>query len=298
MSTLSCQWCQAEFESELTSCPRCGASADVREVVDEGGWIEVPPIKDMAEVQFGKSHAQIEGLMVGVVDVDLAEGNSVYCTHDKLLWHDGKVKLSTKKGGVFKSLKSGTPLTLLGVDGPGRVGFSDNHPGELVAMPLQAGEHLISRQHHMVIATGNVAYDGYYLDRWYETVTEKHTDEGTEYEYETERPFGQFEKFTTGDGEPGLVILHAIGNLYMRILGPGETIDVAPHSILAWKGGNEPGLMVERKGWHGIPSGWNHYISARLQGPMTVWIQSGAMGKTQEHKRIHRYGPQSFDAVL
>jgi uncharacterized protein (AIM24 family) len=288
---VSCEWCHAEFAAELTSCPRCGASADIRNVVNAGGWTEVPPMQDMAEVQFGRSHAQIEGLTVAVVDVDLAAGDSVYGTHDKLLWHDGTVKLSTKSSGLFKSLRTGTPLTLLGVEGPGRVGFSDNHPGELLALPLNPGDQVISRQHHLLIATGNVDYDGHFLDRWYETETRNGDEQ--ELEMEMEYPLGNFERFHCADGEPGLVILHAEGNVFTRTLDAGQAIDVAPHSLLAWRGPGTPGLMVERKRWS---LGDNHYLSARVQGPLTVWIQSGAMGKTQEHKFIRRYGPDTYSS--
>jgi uncharacterized protein (AIM24 family) len=284
-TTLKCAWCSAEFDSGLTSCPRCGASADVRAVVDEGGWLEAPGVKDMAEVQFGQSHAQIEGLMVPVVDVKLAEGDSVYTTHDKLLWHDGTPKLSTKKSGLFKSLRTGTPLTLMQADGPGRIAFSDNHAGELIAMPLDPGDVVVSRQHHMLLATGNVDYEGQRINVWYETV--EHTSDGNE--YETHYPVGYFERFSTLDQRPGLVMLHAVGNVFTRRLGHGEVIDVAPHSLLAWKGSFLPGLMVERRGFAAFRSGYTHYLAARLQGPGTVWIQSGAIGKTQEHEAIHRY---------
>lgn len=289
MTTLTtCGWCQAEFPVELTSCPRCGAGADVRNVVDAGGWVEAPAIKDMAEVQMGRSRAQIEGVMVPVVDVKLADGDSVFCTHDKLLWHDGTAKLSTKKSGVFKSLRSGTPLTLMAATGPGRAAFSDNHPGELVAMPLDAGQVLISRQGHMLLATGNVDYDGHKLDLWYETETVKRTSDGTEVEREFMYPAGPFEHFKTLDDQPGLVLLHAAGNVFVRKLGDGEVVDIAPHSLLAWLGNMRPGLMIERRGLMGA---FHHYLALRVAGPGTVWIQSGAMGPTQEHKAIHNFSP-------
>lgn len=287
MTTLTtCDWCHAEFPVELSSCPRCGAGADVRNVLDEGGWVEAPAIKDMAEVQLGRSRAQIEGLLVPVVDVNLVSGDSVFCTHDKLLWHDGTVKLSTKKSGLFKSLRSGTPLTLMAAEGPGRIAFSDNHPGELVAMPLDAGDALISRQHHMLLATGNVDYNGHQLDLWYETQTVKQTNDGREVENEYHYPTGPFEQFKTLDDEPGLVLLHAVGNVFVRKLGAGEVVDIAPHSLLAWLGNLQQGLMIERKRVVGT---YNHYLAVRVQGPGTVWIQSGAMGKTQENETIHRF---------
>jgi uncharacterized protein (AIM24 family) len=279
----SCAWCHAQFPVELTSCPRCGAAADVRAVVDEGGWIEAPGIKDMAEVQLGRSHAQIEGLMVPVVDVDLADGDSVFCTHDKLLWHDGTVKLSTKKSGFFKAHRSGMPLTLMQATGPGRIAFSDNHAGELVAMPLDAGDVLVARQHHMLLATGNVDYDGHNINLWYQMQDGDDT--------ETEYPVGNFERFMVPGGEPGLVFVHAAGNVFIRQLGNGEAVDIAPHSLLAWRGAMQHGLMIERKGFF---NGYNHYLAVRVQGPGTVWIQSGSMGKTQEHSAISGVGPNTY----
>jgi uncharacterized protein (AIM24 family) len=270
-----CAWCHAQFPVELTSCPRCGAAADVRAVVDQGGWIEAPGIKDMAEVQFGQSHAQVEGLMVPVVDVDLAAGDTVLCTHDKLLWHDGTVKLSTKKAGFFKSHRSGMPLTLMQATGPGRIAFSDNHPGELTAMPLDTGQVLVARQHHMLLATGNVDYDGHNINLWYTM--------GSGDDQETEYPVGNFERFGVPGGDPGLVFIHAAGNVFIRNLQQGEAVDVAPHSLLAWRGPMQTSLMIERKPLSGY---YNHYLSVRVEGPGTVWIQSGAMGKTQEHNSI------------
>jgi uncharacterized protein (AIM24 family) len=290
VSTLTtCDWCGTQFPVEQTSCPRCGAGADVRNAA-AGGWVEAPAIKDMAEVQLGRSRAQIEGLMVPVVDVRLADGDSVFCTHDKLLWHDGTAKLSTKKGGIFKSLRSGTPLTLMAATGPGRVAFSDNHAGELVAMPIDAGETVVSRQGHMLLATGNVDYDGYKLDLWYETETVKETSEGREVEREIEYPAGNFEQFKTGDGQPGLVMLQAVGNVFVRKLSAGEVVDVAPHSLLAWRGSVRSGLMIERKPWTGLH---HHYISLRVEGPGTVWIQSGSMGHSQENHTISRVSQSS-----
>ena len=52
------------------------------------------------------------------------------------------------------------------------------------------------------------------------------------------------------------------------------------------------GLMIERKGF--MSSYYNHYLSVRVQGPGTVWIQSGAMGKTQEHQSISGVGPNAY----
>ena len=83
-----CHWCGATVDARATSCPACGAPLDVRLLETESGWYEMPPIKDMARLQFGQSYCQIEGNYVPVADMNLAAGDWVYFTHHVLLWKD------------------------------------------------------------------------------------------------------------------------------------------------------------------------------------------------------------------
>jgi uncharacterized protein (AIM24 family) len=285
MSQIQCPWCSTLFESTLTSCPRCGASADIQAVADADGWVEAPGIKDMAELQLGKSTAQIEGVHVPVVDIRLADGEEVYAHHDKLLWYEGGIKLGNKKVGdnLFHKTRVVTAT------GPGRIAFSDNLPGELIAIPLDHGDTVSVQAHHLLLATGNVDYDNKNTNLWYQTVEEKQTADGTEREYETHYPAMPFkEDFSTTDRQPGLLMVHAKGNVFVRELGHGEKIDVAGHSLVAWKGPQHK-LRLDKhsgglKNLFGNHSSW--YITTRLEGPGRVWIQSGSHGKVVEHKKI------------
>jgi uncharacterized protein (AIM24 family) len=292
MTDTQCPWCGAQFAVTSDYCPRCGAPVDVRLAVDASGWVEAPGMKDMATIQIGQSRAQIEGTQVPVVDMNLAAGDSVYCTHDKLLWHDGQVQLGNRKGGnVFKRARAGMPLVLLEATGPGRIAFSDNHPGELVAVPMDPGMRAYTREHHMLLATGNVGFDGKRDYVWY--VTETQGSDG-DTERETHHPMGTFvDEFFSTDDRPGMVLLHAIGNVFVRRLGPGEAVNVAPHSLLAWTGSG-PQLLIEQSFWgnlFGMRGRWanissTHYLSLRVQGPAHVWIQSGCQGRTEEFHPI------------
>src|SRR5690242_11629562 len=92
-----CPWCGVVSSglNLASSCPACGSPVDVKAVRTESGWYELPPIKDMARLQFGQSTCQIEGAYVPVADVNLHEGDSVYFTHHVLLWKDVAVRLDT-----------------------------------------------------------------------------------------------------------------------------------------------------------------------------------------------------------
>ena len=59
----TCPWCGlSTADVARTTCPACGSPLDVRAAVSPGrGWTELPPIRDMAKLQFGQSFCQIEG---------------------------------------------------------------------------------------------------------------------------------------------------------------------------------------------------------------------------------------------
>jgi uncharacterized protein (AIM24 family) len=268
----TCAWCSSQFAATESACPRCGAAADVSATTDSDGWVELPGVRDMTTIQFGQSRAQIEGTQVPVVDVNLADGDGVYCTHDKLLWTEPGILLGNKPGGSwFNRQLAGMPLTLLQADGPGRIAFSDNHPGELVVVPLDAGGSIFAREHHMLLASTTVGFQGANTNIEYETGT------GNEREYHY--PLGNFlDYFSANLGDPGLVILHALGNVFVRHLRRGEVIDIAPHAFLAARGVDTQ-LLIEVQSW-------THYLSLQLVGPGTVWIQSGSHGRTEMYNAV------------
>ncbi len=193
------------------SCPRCGATLNAPPEVSQTGWKQLPGRKDMAKLQFGDSFCQIEGLYVPVADVKLAPSDSIYFTHHVLLWKDPQVNMTTMSlSGGWKRMLAGLPLVMMQAQGPGHIAFSRDAPGEMIALPLQAGETIDVREHLFMLATGNVGYNWFATNIWYTTQAGDDT--------ETHYPLGMFmDRFSAQN--PGLLLLHAGGNVLVRELG-------------------------------------------------------------------------------
>ena len=137
MNQYVCRFCRQPSDPNSPTCPLCGAPVDIRDVVSDSGWIEQPPIRDMARIQFGQSHCQIEGTTVPVADFTLAQQDMIYFSHHALLWTDPTTRLTnmSMRGG-WKRMKAGMPLIMMRAQGPGHIAFSADHPGETLALPL------------------------------------------------------------------------------------------------------------------------------------------------------------------
>jgi uncharacterized protein (AIM24 family) len=240
--------------------------------VTHSGWAELPGVRDMAKIQFGQSFCQIEGTYVPVADFKLAAGDGVYFTHHLLLWKDEQVQISNMplaKG--WKRLFAGLPLIMTQAAGPGRIAFSKDAPGELIALPLDPGQSVDVREHVFMIATSSVAYDWFQTGIWFST---RNGDER-----ETIYPIGMFmDRFSAGQ-TPGLLLLHGNGNVFVRNLQPGQTISVKPTALLFKDPTVRMHLHLEYPGGgYGTFSSWgrwaNRHVWLRLIGPGRVAVQS------------------------
>ncbi len=221
----NCEWCKEPFPRGAATCARCGAVLKHASLLAESGWVELPGRKDMAKLQFGNSFCQIEGQYVPVADFNLAQEDSVYFTHHVLLWKDQAVRISNMGlSGGWKRLFAGLPLIMTQAQGPGHIAFSQDTPGELVALPIHPGQEVDVKEHLFLTATGNIAYDWFDPGIWFTT----QSDNETEYHY----PLGMFMDRFRAQNTPGLLLLHAAGNVFVRQLGPGETILVKPRALI------------------------------------------------------------------
>ena len=270
--TYTCAWCHCVSTSVGTSCPRCGAPVDVTAVRDDSGWTELPAIPDMARIQFGRSRCQIEGLYVPVVDVTLAEGDSLFFGHHELLWMDTTVRVAPMgMKGAWSRMLAGLPVVMTVATGPGRIAFSKDLPGEVIALPLEPGRPIHVREHVFLLASHQVAYDYEQSHVWF--VTGSGNDRTTHY------PIGPLIDRFLAPREPGLLILHAHGNAFVRTLAAGESILVKPTSLLYKDIGVHMGLHLEYPrgvGAYALTRGLqNRYLWLTLTGPGRVAIQSG-----------------------
>jgi uncharacterized protein (AIM24 family) len=269
-TTYTCTYCRTTSELTGMSCPNCGAAVDVRTVVSKSGWVKQPPIRDMAKLKFGQSTAQISGTYVPVVEMNLASGDWIYFSHHVLLHVDSSVKLDNMpmKGG-FKRMRAGLPVFMLTAGGPGHIALSFDHPGETIAVPLQPGQTMDVTEHRLLAATGNVPCGYESSNIFIETV--KQTDDGTEREWSY--PIGQYiDRFTAASG-PGLLLVHAPGNVMVRDLAAGESIVTQPGSLVYKDPTVAPSLHFE------YPNGGSMFNNAmhlwlRLTGPGRVAISS------------------------
>jgi uncharacterized protein (AIM24 family) len=226
-ASYTCPYCRIPSEGNDRTCPHCGAPVDVRARVSDSGWAEQPPIRDMARIHFNRSTCQISGKYVPVAEMALHQDDSVYFSHHVLLHTEPSVRLETMRmGNAWNRVLAGMPLIMLTASGPGHLAISADEPGETIALPLPANHAVDVVEHRFLAATGNVAY------RWEQSGIWYTTQSGNDQEWHY--PLGQMMDRFTAQGGPGLLLLHAPGNTFIRDLGPQDRILVQPNGLI-WK---------------------------------------------------------------
>lgn len=285
-SQYTCPWCGAVSDGSSLSCPSCGATINVKAITSRSGWSEVPGRKDMAHLQIGNSSCQIEGKLVPVADMNLAGGDSVYFAHHVLLWKDPKVEIKAMSlKGAWKRMLAGMPVIMTTAHGPGHVAFSRDAPGELIALPIQPGHSVDVREHLMLVATSQVAYDWFPTNVWFTT---RNGDDS-----ETHYPLGMFmDRFSAGR-TPGLVLLHASGNVFVRQLTAGESILVKPTALIFKDSSVSMQLYFEMPNvsWQSWGVWGERYLWLELHGPGRIALQSAFEAVEDDGSTITRASP-------
>jgi len=162
----------------------------------------------------------IDGELVPVVDVMLGNQLSIYFEHHILLWKHPGVQIGFKSlKGMARRFFAGLQIFITEAQGPGNISFSRDSVGQIVALRLQPGQMVEVREHQFLIATSNVDY-GFTFMQGAANILFSRT--------------GLFiDQFTCRGGE-GMVLLHGYGNVFEKMLAPGETLDVEPGAWL-WK---------------------------------------------------------------
>jgi len=255
---IQCRWCQAQNQPGSTSCATCGAPLDERDRVSDSGWREAPRLRDMTEFRFSDSVCQVEGELVPVAEVNLHPHDGVYFEHHVLLWKDESVPLSSlNTGGGMKRSFGGMPHIVTVANGPGRIAFSRDAPGELVVLPLHPGMEIDVREHAFLVASHSIQYS---FVRIKGLANVLHGGNGM-----------YMDRFVTA-GQPGIVMLHGNGNVMERRLQQGEKILIEPGGFLYKDSSVQMGTQqVSFK--TGILGHHNMYL-AEMTGPGRVGIQS------------------------
>ncbi len=284
-STYTCPYCRLASDGSGATCPRCGAPVDVRERVSDSGWAEQPPIRDMARIHFNRSTCQISGTYVPVAEMNLHDDDSVYFSHHVLLHTDPGIRLdAVKMGAAWNRRLAGMPMIMMSARGPGHIAFSADHPGETLAVPLDHNGAVDVVEHRFLVATGNVKYQWESSRVWF--ATQKGNDNNDQ---EMHYPVGQMlDRFTAHEG-PGLLLLHAPGNTFIRDLARGEHILLQP-SALVWK---DPTVHMSLH--FEYPRGNYWFSSARWQAK-SVWLSLRGPGRVAIQSVFER--PETVGAVV
>jgi uncharacterized protein (AIM24 family) len=180
---------------------------------------------------------RIDGELVPVLHVRTDGSTPIYFEHHVILWKDPAMAI-----GIHKI----------------EVAFSRDDPGHVLPLHLAPGKALLVREHQFLAATANVDYTfnrvkgvanmlfggtGFFVDR-----------------------------FEAKGGE-GVVWLHGYGNVFEKMLEPGESIDVEAGGWI-YRDGEVP-MQQQMYGLRtGILGGTGNLVFNRFTGPGRVGIQS------------------------
>jgi uncharacterized protein (AIM24 family) len=203
---------------------------------------------------------RLEGELVPALHMALDGQVPVYFEHHVLLWKypDLQIGLHPLRKGLKRRVFGGMPLLLLEAQSAGEIAFSRDAPGHIAALHLPPGHGIVVREHQFLAATGNVQYD-----------------------YSRVKGFSNMlygggffvDEFLAGDHE-GVVWVHGYGNMFEKVLEPGETIDIEPggwvyrdHSVSMTQEvyGFKTGLLG---------GGAGNLVFNRFSGPGRVGLQS------------------------
>jgi uncharacterized protein (AIM24 family) len=215
---IECRWCHAQSPVDVRNCDRCGAPLDVRDRVSDSGWRQAPKLRDLTELHFGASTVQIDLGVVPVAEVLLDPADSVFFEHHAMLWKQDSVPMSVMSTpGGARRLLGDMPFVLSVAHGPGRIAFSRDAAGALVVLPIDPGLEIEVRGHALLMASGTLTYS-------FTKVPGLRTMfmAGTGM---------YFDQFTAASG-PGVIVLHGYGDVFERILAPGESIQLEPGGFL------------------------------------------------------------------
>jgi len=219
-------------------------------------------------LQIGDATISIEGELVPVVDVMLGNQLAVYFEHHILLWKHPGVQIGFKTiKGAAKRLFAGLQIFITEAHGPGNISFSRDAVGQIVALRLQPGQQVEVREHQFLLATSNVEY-GFTFVKGAANILFSQT--------------GLFIDQFKAQGSEGLLLLHGYGNVFEKVLAPGEVLDVEPGAWL-WKdpsvqmqvttvGGSQRGGGI-MGAIGGLMAGASFTLN-RFTGPGRVGIQS------------------------
>lgn len=246
-----CPRCQSQVADGVKFCGSCGAPMQQMSPTPppqppppgaygapQGGYIPPNQYEEYANSSFGNAVPKaelhnpkgplriadmtitIDGELVPVVDIMLGNQMPIYFEHHILLWKHPGVQIGFKSlRGAARRFFAGLQIFISEAQGPGNISFSRDSVGQIVALRLQPGQMVEVREHQFLVATGNVDYSFTFVPGAANILFSR---------------TGLFVDQFTAQGGEGMLLLHGYGNVFEKMLAPGEALDVEPGAWL-WK---------------------------------------------------------------
>lgn len=205
----------------------------------------------------------IKGTTMPILEIDLKRGESVFTESGGMAWMSDGLNMETSGrggglGGFLGRAISGESLfytTYTCEANEGRITFTPEVPGHIIAMQLQAGQSIIGQKDSFMCAEDGVT---------------------SEIHFKQKLGVG----FFGGEGfimqkitGPGTAFFEIGGEVHQKELKPGEVLKVDPGHVAM----HDPSIEyeIERvKGVKNIFFGGEGLFLAKLTGPGKVWLQS------------------------
>lgn len=202
---------------------------------------------------------KIEGELVPVLHVWLDGNVPVYFEHHVVLWKNPALNIVVKAiKGAFKRMVAGMQIFMTEAQGPGEIAFSRDGTGHIFPLHLSPGQRIEVREHQFLAATGTLEY-GFTRQKGIGNMLFGGT--------------GFFVDMFMAGAYEGVVWLHGYGNVFEKVLAPGEQIDVEPGGWIYRDASvkMDPVMYGLRTGIFG---GAGNLVFNRFTGPGRVGIQS------------------------
>ncbi|HEY1663314.1 MAG TPA: AIM24 family protein [Verrucomicrobiae bacterium] len=208
--------------------------------------------------KFGGVTYHIEGELVPALHIELSNVG-VYFEHHILLWKDPAVQVGLRAmKGAIRRMLAGMPFLLTGANGPGRIAFSRDGAGHVLALHLKPGMAVDVREHQWLAATDGVEYT-FSRVRGVANILLGGT--------------GFFIDTFSATSQEGILWIHGFGNVFEVTLAPGESIDIEPGGWVYKDKSVQMQTMFQKLSTGLFASGgqicWN-----RFTGPGKIALQS------------------------
>lgn len=200
----------------------------------------------------------LQGELVPVLTVELDANTSIFFEHHILLWKNPSINIDIKAmKGALKRMVAGMQIFVTQATGPGEIAFSRDGAGHIVPLHMPQDQEIHVREHQFLAATANI-----------------------DYTFERVRGISNLlfggtgffvDKFQAKHGE-GILWLHGFGNVFEKVLAPGEQIDIEPSGWLYKDASVKMETKIQSMST-GLFSSTNLMMN-RFTGPGRIGIQS------------------------